>query len=220
MTTPWFVLVYKNNLKKKWKTIRRKPTNHRECEYYAFCIGVFWLCAGNDRLDVLPLGGGHPWLCGLLCRRSWIHTVDDNCGALLAGTPSQCHGHCRVGQLDGQLRGRHRIPQHEGWPAAGSIHSKLIWLIFLLFSDRAGELHILAIQRILSHILDIHVQEGTGDQKQNLRGDLGSLPSQQRQVCWVASLARPEPRGLLARTSLQFDNFIRSPSIALSHMNN
>lgn len=128
MTTPWFVLVskWKEIYKRCERRTKKKPTNHRECEYYAFCIGVFWLCAGNDRLDVLPLGGGHPWLCGLLRRRPWLHTVDDNGGTVLAGSPAQCHGHCGAGQLDGQLCGWHWIPQHEGWPAE-RVRSVFLW---------------------------------------------------------------------------------------------
>lgn len=92
----------------------KKPSNDRECEYYAFCIGVFWLCAGNDRLDVLSIGGGHPRLCGILRCGTRIDTLDDHRRALLPGTPAQRHGHCRFGQLDGQLCGRHWFPQHEG----------------------------------------------------------------------------------------------------------
>jgi len=65
---------------------------------------VFWLCAGNDRLDVISLGGGHARLCGILRRGTWIHTLDDHSGAILSRTTAQCHGHCGAGQLDGQFR--------------------------------------------------------------------------------------------------------------------
>lgn len=92
----------------------KKPTNHRERKYYAFCIGVFWLCAGNDRLDVLSICGRYIGLCCVLCRGTRLHTLDDNGGALLPRTTAQRHGHCRAGQLDGQLCGRHWIPQNEG----------------------------------------------------------------------------------------------------------
>lgn len=76
-------------------------------------IGVLWLCAGNDRLDELPVGGFHSQLRGVLRCRTWLHPVDDHRRTVLAGTQAQCHGNSSTSQLDGQFRSGNRIPQYE-----------------------------------------------------------------------------------------------------------
>lgn len=42
------------------------------------CLGVFRLCAGNDRLDVLLIGDINIGICGILCCWSRIDSMDDN----------------------------------------------------------------------------------------------------------------------------------------------
>lgn len=96
------------------KKSHKKPTNHRESGSFTFCIGVFWLCTGNDWLDVLPIGRVHPGLCGLLCGGARLNTLDDNGGTVLARSKTQCHGNSSIGQLDGQFCGWHWFPQYEG----------------------------------------------------------------------------------------------------------
>lgn len=77
-------------------------------------IGIFWVRAGNDRLDVVPVGGVDALLRQVLRRGARLHTVDDHCRAVLARTPARRHVHCRPGQLDRQFRGGDRVSQHEG----------------------------------------------------------------------------------------------------------
>lgn len=76
-------------------------------------IGVLRLCAGNDRLDELPVRGFDVELRRVLRRGPRLHPVDDHRRAVLAGTEAQRHGYCRASQLDGQLRRGNRIPQYE-----------------------------------------------------------------------------------------------------------
>lgn len=81
---------------------------------YTFCIGVFWLCTGNDRLDVVSVGGVHARLCCILCCWTRLHTVDDYGGIVLARTQTQRDGDRCTSQLDGELCSRHWLPQYEG----------------------------------------------------------------------------------------------------------
>lgn len=76
-------------------------------------IGVFWLRAGNDRLDVLPQRGVNPLLRRILCCWSWFYSLDDHGGTLLSGSQTSSHVHCRPCQLDSQLLGRHWISEYE-----------------------------------------------------------------------------------------------------------
>nr|CAH7753754.1 unnamed protein product [Callosobruchus chinensis] len=69
---------------------------------------------GNDRLDVLSVGGVHAVLRKVLRRGAWQHPVDDHRRAVLPGPQARRHEHRRAGQLDRQLRRRYRLPQHEG----------------------------------------------------------------------------------------------------------
>lgn len=77
-------------------------------------IGVLRVCAGNDRLDELFVGGVHSQLRGVLRGGTGLHPVAHHCRVVLAGPASQRHGHRRTRQLDGKLRRRHRLPQYEG----------------------------------------------------------------------------------------------------------
>lgn len=54
-------------------------------------IGVFWLCTGNDRLDVILIRGFNIMFCEILRCGTWIHTMDDHCRTFLARTSSSCH---------------------------------------------------------------------------------------------------------------------------------
>lgn len=91
----------------------QKPPNSG-IGYYTFGLGVFWLCAGNDRLDVLPVGDLDPGVRRFLRRWTWVDTVDDNGRAVLAGSTSQRHGNCGPGELERQFRRRHWISQFAG----------------------------------------------------------------------------------------------------------
>uniref|UniRef100_A0A182FDC2 Uncharacterized protein n=1 Tax=Anopheles albimanus TaxID=7167 RepID=A0A182FDC2_ANOAL len=71
---------------------------------YTHSLGVFWLCAGNDRLDVLPVGRVNAGLRRVLRRRTGLDTVDDNCRTLLPGTAAERDGDRGAGELDGELR--------------------------------------------------------------------------------------------------------------------
>lgn len=95
------------------KSTLTPPLVGKEQHFYRL-IGVFRLCAGDDRLDVLPVGGLDPQLRDVLRRRPGLDTLDDNRRAVLAGAPASRHVHRRARQLDGQLSRGHRLPQHEG----------------------------------------------------------------------------------------------------------
>lgn len=77
-------------------------------------IGVFRLCAGNDRLDVLFVGRVHVVLCQIFRHGPRFHTLDDHRRTVLARTPTRGHVYCRIGQLDGQFPSRNRLSNHEG----------------------------------------------------------------------------------------------------------
>lgn len=64
-------------------------------DYYSL-IGVFRLCAGDDRLDELPVRGVHAELRGFLRRRARLHTLVDHCRAILAGSAAECDGDRRA----------------------------------------------------------------------------------------------------------------------------
>lgn len=66
------------------KKVSEKP-QYRE-SVTTFGIGVFWLCTGNDRLDVLPICGVRVGVCYVLCRRTRLNTMDDHCGIVLTRT--------------------------------------------------------------------------------------------------------------------------------------
>lgn len=63
-------------------------------------LGVFRLCAGNDRLDVLPIGDINIGICGILCCWSWFHSMDDNSRTVLPRSTSQCDGNSCIGELE------------------------------------------------------------------------------------------------------------------------
>lgn len=81
---------------------------------YHRLIGVFWLRAGDDRLDVVPVRRVHAELRGLLRRGARFDPLDDHGRAVLAGASARRHVDSGARQLDGQLLGRHRLPKHEG----------------------------------------------------------------------------------------------------------
>lgn len=93
--------------------VTEKPPNSR-IGYYTFGLGVFWLCAGNDRLDVLPVGDLDPGVRRVLRRRTGIYSVDDNGRAVLAGPSPERHGNCGAGELERQFRSGHWIPKFTG----------------------------------------------------------------------------------------------------------
>lgn len=61
------------------------PFIGKECHFYCR-LGVFWLCAGNDRLDVLPLSGFNVVIRSILRNGSRKHTVDDHCRTIFTRT--------------------------------------------------------------------------------------------------------------------------------------
>lgn len=93
--------------------LRSLLTVEKERDYYRL-IGVFWLRAGDDRLDVIPLRGFDPQFRGLLRRRTWLNSLDDNRGTVFTRTPSCCHVDCCTGELDGKLSRWHRVSLFEG----------------------------------------------------------------------------------------------------------
>lgn len=90
-------------------------SNIREMERFLHkSIGVLWLCAGNDWLDVLPIGDIDAWLCGILRRWTWLNSLDDHRRAFLAGPKTDSDGDCRTRELAGKLCRWHRISQPAG----------------------------------------------------------------------------------------------------------
>lgn len=81
--------------------------------FYAL-IGVLWLCAGDDRLDVLPVRCLHTQLRRILRSRARLHPMDDHCRAVLTGAPPGCHVYCGTRQLDSKFPRWHRFPNDEG----------------------------------------------------------------------------------------------------------
>lgn len=55
-------------------------------------IGVFRVCAGNDRLDELSIGGVHAQFRGILRRGPRLHSVADHRRAVLAGAATERDG--------------------------------------------------------------------------------------------------------------------------------
>lgn len=78
--------------------------------YYYRLIGIFWLRTGDDRLDVLPVCGVDPQLCGVLRCGSGFDTLDDNGRIVLPGAQTRRHVYCCAGQLDGEFPRWNRIP--------------------------------------------------------------------------------------------------------------
>lgn len=95
-------------------TIKKKSLQISRTGHYRICIGVFRLCTGNDRLDVLPIGDLGPGICGILCCWTWLHSLDDHGGTVQPRTAAECNGHSCVSQLDGELCGRHRFSKFTG----------------------------------------------------------------------------------------------------------
>lgn len=52
----------------------------------------------------------------------------------------------------------------------------------LFVSGEPRKLHVPTVQWIFSNLLDIHVQESTGNEEQDVRGDIGVVQAWQRQV--------------------------------------
>lgn len=77
-------------------------------------IGVLRLCAGDDRLDVVPVRRLHAQLRRVLRPRARLHPVDDHCRAVLAGAPPSRHVYCGARQLDSEFPRWHRFPNVEG----------------------------------------------------------------------------------------------------------
>lgn len=77
-------------------------------------IGVFWLRAGNDRLDVVSIGDSDAQLRGILRGGAGLHTLDDHGGTVLSRSEARRHVYCRAGQLDGEFSGGNRISEYEG----------------------------------------------------------------------------------------------------------
>ena len=44
-----------------------------------------------------------------------------------------------------------------------------VYINLSFYPDHVGKLHVLAVQRVPRHLLDLHVQEGAGDKEQNIR---------------------------------------------------
>lgn len=104
-------MAWQTHIRVPW--LSAKPPNTRTL-CYTHSIGVFRLCAGNDRLDELPvrhLGAG---LRCVFRRRARLHSVDDHRWAVLAGAATECDGHRSAGQLVGELCRRHRLPDAAG----------------------------------------------------------------------------------------------------------
>ena len=81
-------------------------------EHLYYClIGVFWIRAGDDRLDVVSVCGLY---VGIRCvLRGWprLDTLDDHRRTLLVRTEASCHVNCGSSQLDCQLPGGNRVPE-------------------------------------------------------------------------------------------------------------
>lgn len=92
---------------------RVTPPGQERAKYYSL-IGIFWLRTGNDRLDVLPLGGVDVKFRCVLRRRTGLDPLDDNGRAVLARATSGRHVHRGARQLDGQFSRRNRFSKHEG----------------------------------------------------------------------------------------------------------
>lgn len=83
-----------------WKFIS-SPVGDGKGHHRYPLIGVFRVCAGNDRLDELPVGGVHAQLRCVLRGGARVHPVADHGRAVLAGAAPQRDGHRGIGQLDG-----------------------------------------------------------------------------------------------------------------------
>lgn len=92
-----------------WKFISSPVGDGKEHNFYPL-IGVFWLCAGDDRLDELPVGSVNAEFRGVLCGGTWLHPLANHGRAVLARAAPQRHGDRGPSQLDGKLRSRHRFP--------------------------------------------------------------------------------------------------------------
>lgn len=85
----------------------------RRTRFYRL-IGVFWLRAGNDRLDVVPVGRLDPELRRVLRGGPGFDTLDDYGRVVLPGPEASRHVHRGTRQLDGQLPRWNLLPKHEG----------------------------------------------------------------------------------------------------------
>lgn len=81
----------------------QKPPNI-ENQLLPPCIGVFRLCTGNDRLDVLSVSDINIGFCGILRCGSRVDSMDDNSRTIFTRTTAKCNGYSRISQLDGELR--------------------------------------------------------------------------------------------------------------------
>ena len=81
---------------------------------YTHSLGVFWLCAGNDRLDVLPVGSVNAGLRRVFRRRTGLDTVDDYCRAVLPRAATERDGDRGARELDGELRCWNWFPKFKG----------------------------------------------------------------------------------------------------------
>lgn len=122
----WFIMIFHEELtstrrnctdkKSVWKKATLSwPLNIREMKRSLHkSIGVLWLCAGNDWLDVLPVGDIDTRLCRLLRRWTRLNSLDDHRWALLARTKAHGDGDCCSGELAGKLCRWNRISQSSG----------------------------------------------------------------------------------------------------------
>lgn len=127
-----------------------KASKHSRTLSLPHCIGVFWLCTGNDRLDVLLVGDINASICRIFRCWPWLNTMDDNRRTILAGSTAKCNGHRRIGELDGKFCRWHRFPHFT------SKNNYLLiflytfslnrgFLSFFRLTGSIGKLHILAI---------------------------------------------------------------------------
>lgn len=126
----WQVNFATNQFATNKKSLQISRTGH-----YRICIGVFWLCAGNDRLDVLLIGDISIGIRGLLCGWPGLHTLDDHGRAIFSRTPAQCYGHSCFSQLDGKLCRRHRFSKFTGKYIDFSLSLSLSLCLWILTLD-------------------------------------------------------------------------------------
>lgn len=75
--------------------------------------GVFRLCAGDDRLDVVFIGRVDARFCRIFRRWSGLNTVDDHGRTIFARTAPGRHVNIRTRQLGVEFRRWYRLPNVE-----------------------------------------------------------------------------------------------------------